>query len=299
MDIFNVLKKYNLSIISINEIKKGYSSTKWKITDNNCNIYVAKMIDLIHRKNFPFALNVQDELKDETAEIIRSKDGNLCVFDEKGIFYITKFLVSKQHIYSSREFGNYLGHLHVNLEKIKLNNNVQFIENKNNYRKIEKLKLKTNGLIKEILEFKAEIIKNIETEKIDFSSLKYQVIHGDYYEDNLVFTTNGIKIIDFDQCCCFYREYEMLRGFFISIFKTENSSTKNFNELKKYVEGYKNQIKKIDSYNAYMIYLYVQANSLAGISDKKIDVNFAKKRYEVLQFLYRYQKEIIDIIAES
>lgn len=299
MKICNILKKYNLDITDIKQINRGYSAQKWILIDKNNNSYLIKKIDIKHKKNFPFALEIQEKLIDESTEIIKTIDGKLCVFETKNIFYITKLLKCKRHIYTAYEIGQYLGCLHKKMEKIKYNDKIDYIMIENNLKKIRELIHNTNGIINEILIYKERISESIINDSIDYSRLTLQIIHGDYYKDNLIYTTNGIKIIDFDQCCFFYREYEMLRGFFISIFDESKTPLRNIKEFKKYICSYKKSIKKIDAENTYKLYVFIQTNSLAGIISKPIDFKFASKRYEILKFLLNNKNKIIQIISDN
>lgn len=294
-----VLKNYGISIDKIKEIKKGYSSKKWIISENK-NKYVVKVLSKEQYKNFPFALEIQNELMDYSSKILKTFDGKLCLSYGDSILYISEFLNSELHKFTSHELGLFLGCLHKKMSEIKYNRIVDYIEYNDNLSVINDLLCSNcSNEIKKTLELKKKILKSMKKEKIDFSKLNMQIIHGDYYDENILWVNGKCKIIDFDQCCVFYREYELLRGFFISIFDSNKKVSENIEELSHYISGYNEKIKYVDSINAYNLYLYIQANSLSGIKRNFQDLYFANKKYKILVFLLENKEEIIKIIGQK
>lgn len=299
MNVEYVLKTYNIKILRTKEVAKGYSSKKSIIFDDKNKGYLIKKLEKKLYNNFPFALEVQNKLKNETPKIVKTKNNKLFVSDSNCIFYITELFKTYKHDYTAYEIGEYLGYLHSIMEKIIFTDKVTFIKYENNLNIINNLlQKKQNERVIGILKYKKNILKKLRVDDIDFSKLKLQVIHGDFYIDNLIYTSSGLKIVDFDQCCTFYREYEMLRGFFISLYNSTKTKSENLGELINYIKGYKKNICNIDGINAYKLYLYIQANSLSGIIGKTNDMNFAEKKYNILTFLVENNKEIVEIINE-
>ena len=77
-----------------------------------------------------------------------------------------------------------------------------------------------------IIEGKLEKLKLFNCALLDgVYGLPQQVVHGDFYVGNVVFTGGATiaRLIDFDQSCVFYRCYEVLRGLMTSILHVPES----------------------------------------------------------------------------
>ena len=289
------MKNYKINVKNICEFKKGFSSKKWLIIDHAKNKYILKKIDYLKYNNILFALDIQNKINNIAPKIIETKNNCLFYIENENLFYLTEYLENDEYIIDAYKLGYFLGMLHIQLSKIKYDREINFIKCIDNSNKIENLFNNcTDKYIKKILQYKKKILSINELD-YDLSKLSLQIIHGDFYIDNIIFSNNEIKIVDFDQCCTFYSEYEVLRGFFISLYK-ESQQDENLNLLKKYITGYKCFVKHINGDNTYKLYLSILANSLSGICGKKIDLNFATKRYEILKFLVCNKKQIIDIL---
>ena len=57
-------------------------------------------------------------------------------------------------------------------------------------------------------------MNKLPIDTIDKANLKLskQIVHGDFYLDNIIITGNTLKITDLDQVCIFYKMYEVIRG---------------------------------------------------------------------------------------
>lgn len=292
------MKKYKINVLEIKQFRKGYSAKKWIVIDEDGNKYILKMLDHKYIKNFPFALEIQSKINDLTPKVIRDSLNNLCIINENSIFYLTEFIDEQKHMYSACEIGYILGVLHNYLSNIHSDEKIEFIQYVDNKDKIELLLNNcTDKALKKILKYKKKVLNDFDWD-IDLSKLNYQIIHGDFYIDNLIFCKNKTKVIDFDQCCMFYREYELLRGFFVSLFSATHSVKHTLDLFKDYIHSYKEINNQVDAINTYKLYLYVLANSLSGMEVPKLDISFAEKRYEILKFLIKNKDDILRILEE-
>ena len=254
------------------------------------------MLNIKHNTNFPFALETQNKINKLTPKIIRDCCGDLCYVNNEDIIYLTEFISNNKHSYTASEIGKILGNLHKSLFELEFDRRIDFIQYVDNTARIELLIQKTkNKLLKEILQYKQNVLNNFNFD-IDFSKLNYQIIHGDFYKENLIYYKGMTKIIDFDQCCTFYREYEILRGFFMSLYSSTYCDKKNLSLFKDYIYSYKKINSKIDAINTYKLYMYILANSISGMGFPRLDIPFAKKRYEILKFLINNKNNLLEIL---
>ena len=66
--------------------------------------------------------------------------------------------------------------------------------------------------------------------------MRYSIIHGDFYPDNILVSNNEYVIIDYDQCGYFYQSYEFFRG--MMKFCYCDNPNKTFEKIKKFTKGY-------------------------------------------------------------
>jgi len=307
--IDDVLINYNLDILKIESLDKGYASSKWIIYTKDGNMYVLKQVNKQSIQRVDFILNVESSLGDFCPEIILTKEDMLYYVKDNDIYYICEYIDFVDYVLDEdrlEKIGYLLADLHKNLKTIKLDKNV-FLKNENNYDDLlEYLKYyKDNELLEyvQIIEYKLNILNELKMENIDFNNLDEQIIHGDFYQDNVLCVGNQYKVIDFDQCCHFYREYEIMRAMFMLCVNTKNSIADILENMRNFVKGYldNNYIKSpIDAYN---LYLYVQANSLSSIRPgdnlNQLKHNFALKRFEILKILYENKNKIIEILGDK
>ena len=304
-----ILNNYNLKIKEIKEFSKGYASKKWNIIDKFGNSYILKRIDKQDKDRINFILKVQSKLNDYSAPIERTLDNKLFIEIDNSIYYINKFLKSKDLTITESTIslcGEFLGKLHSEMQKINIEYS-EFLKIEDN---IEILKKYYEEHLKEghddytsIIEYKLNILSNINVKNNSFDKLEKQIIHGDFYLDNILNTEEGYKIIDFDQSCYFYKEYEILRAMFMLCLGDEKNINNIINKMNLFIEGYKKYNTLEYPTLAYELYLYIQANSLSSINPKDYNnpmkKEFAKKRYNILKFLFTYKERIIEVLKGS
>jgi len=300
-----ILDNYNLKIKNTIMLQKGYVSKKWIITDSNNKQYVLKEIVKQKKDRLDFILSVQSNLKKFVAPIIPTKENELFVTYNNKFYYLCEFI--KEIKYPVNEstienIGDFLASIH--LEMMKNNKYCEYLKIENNENLLQEYsmyyKKHNNYEYLNIINYKINILKKLKDKDINFDNLTKQIIHGDFYLDNILYNGNTFKIIDFDQCCNFYKEYEILRGMFMICNKNKLLKQEILYNMSKFINGYlrKNTIKS--SIDAYNLYLYVQANSLSSI--KPSDCNnpnkkqFALKRFETLKFLNENKADIIKIL---
>ena len=164
----------------------------------------------------------------------------------------------------------------------------------------ELIKKNTNDkLYTKMLMDKIELISNFQYSKLQEleKEKEQQIIHGDFYLDNLIINKNKIKAIDYEQTGLFYKEYEVIRALFMICYNPKFDDNKNLENMKKFIEGYKKFDKNIDLQFGIELFSYSSANSLYCYDDwnKSTDSikEYAKYRYEMLKWILINKKEIL------
>jgi len=305
-DVNVILKNYNIKDIKIEILNKGYASQKWKIYDEENNIYILKQINKQNLERLKFILNVQSELNKYSPKIISTKDDLLYCTSGNNIYYLYKYIDANSVDINNKtlnEIGEFLFILHEKMKKIEMKKNT-FLNVEDNIHVLnEYLKYYIENNKKDyidILKYKLSILEKLTITHINFNNLTEQIIHGDFYIDNILYNKE-YKIIDFDQCCHFYREYEVLRAMFMLSLTEDLNKKIILSNMKQFIRGYCNTSSLISPIDAYNLYLYVQANSLSSIkpiqSEDEQRKKFAKKRFKILKFLYENKKDIISILG--
>ena len=304
-EVNRILELYNLSAKECKKVSKGYSTKKWYIIDKNNNKYFLKEITKQTDERLNDILAIQSRLYPLTPKIIKSNFNDLYVkYDEKR-YYLTEYVENIEFdAYKDLEnIGKFLGVLHQKMSSIK-NIHTKYLKIEDNYEILNEYlkyhKEHNNLEYVKIIKYKLTILKELKISNINLDNLTKQIIHGDFYIDNILHSGSTYKIIDFDQCCEFYKEYELLRG----IFMICNSGRKFTKAEKKYIIQFVNGYYKVDkvksSEDAYNFYLYIQANSLSSIRPNdctNIDkIHFARKRHNILKSLIKNREDICKIL---
>lgn len=303
-EISNIMKFYNIELISYKSLPKGYASRKWIIVDKNKKKYLLKEIKNQSINRLNKVLHVQSKLEDFSPKIIETKNNKLYANYKHNCYYLSEFIESGRLdvISSVHDIGLFLATLHKKMFSIKdihttflkVENNLNIL---NEY--LEYHKLHNHADYVEIIKYKLSILNKLRITDINFNNLTKQIIHGDFYGDNLLYSDFPYKIVDFDQCCEFYKEYEVLRGMFM-LCSDSLSNKEVLYQAKKFIDGYY-RLEKIKSpKDAYNLYLYIQANSLSSIKPndygKKEKMSFAIKRFKILKSLVENKENIIKIL---
>ena len=134
------------------------------------------------------------------------------------------------------------------------------------------------------------------------NSLDKQIIHGDFYIDNIIFKNDQIYILDFDQTGIFYKLYELFRGMFFVCYDESKEENENIEKIKYFIKGYKteNNIKNFDV--AYEFYIYMLSNSLTCLDIKSSKNNncrdFAIYRYNMLKWIISIKEVLIEFVNQ-
>lgn len=301
----SVLKFYDIVVSDVTVLSKGYASRKWIIVDRDKKKYILKEIVKQSSDRLDFILLVQNQLDKLSAKIIKTKDNSLFVNVDKKFYYLCEYLDNEdinieKEIY---DIGFFLASLHnkmlsinnIHSDFLKVEDNVSILKEYLKYHQQH-----NNLEYVEYIEYKLSILEEIKITDINFNHLTKQIIHGDFYADNIIKTNNIYKIVDFDQCCEFYKEYEILRGMFM-ICNNDGQITDYKRKLMiQFINGYCSIEKLGNVEDAYNFYLYIQANSLSSLKpedfSKKEKRKFAKKRINILNSLVENKKEILEIL---
>ncbi len=304
--LLKIINKYKLNALKVESIEKGFTSKKWLIQTDTGKAYVLKEIDNQPVSRMNFILSVQSQLKSIAPQILLSENKKLYVKNQNKYYYIAEFIDGETDVITSESLVNigiFMGKLHKMLFSVKTKEKSDFLKVPDNENKIKNhIRKVENQEIKNILLNKLKIIEKIQSETRDLEQrLQHQIIHGDFYCDNLISTTEGLKIIDFDQTCYFYKEYELLRGAFMLVYSSNKTVEKIISDLKLFFRGYSKTNYILSSQSTYHFYLKVQANDLAGLGlekSSKLDMNFAIKRNNMLLFLFQHKNKIIEALQE-
>ena len=299
-----ILKNYELDIIKIVELNKGYSANKW-IIETKTKKYILKE-ENISELRMKYILYIIENIKDITASVIKTKNTCNYVSYNNKLYYLMDYIDSQDidKIFSNKKYYNlgiFLGKLHNKLSTL---NKYQdsYLDFNDNYNVLNKyLKdAEENNYIEyiEILKYKISILNELDISKIDLTKLSSQIVHGDFYIDNVLYD-DRFKVIDFDQSCNFYKEYEVLRAMFLICLSNDYKSS--LTNMKEFMHGYL-QFNVINSpEDSYNLYLYVQANSLSSLKKERYKNDekrkFALKRYNILKFLVQEKENIIKILS--
>lgn len=314
----NIIKKYIDDEYLINEINRGYSHKKWIIQSNNTIIFLKSFNDISDNR-IKFINYIQEQLKSYTPKVIKNKNHQTYTKQDNITYVAYEFLRGNLFKKSEMSYdilekiGSFLGKIHKDLSQVKLPryfteiNSLQIKDD--NINKIKNLinhfdNCDDNDYYK-ILKYKVKILNKIPINNIIKAkqNLTQQLVHGDFYLDNIIIENNIIKITDLDQVCVFYKMYEVIRGMMMIAFDENLNDFDNIDRIKTFISGYQKE-NNIEDLNASIdLYLYTLANSLycLQINDWK-DENkkkFANTRYNMLKWLYNNKTILIKNIERE
>lgn len=305
MIVDSVLNFYDIDVFNIDILSKGYASKKWIINNGDEKKYILKEIVKQSFDRLSFILLIQNQLDNLSAKIIKTKYNDLFVEFDNKFYYLCEYLDNEEIIIDKDIYniGCFLAKLHqkmllinnIHSDFLKIEDNISILEEYLEYHQQH-----NNLEYVKYIEYKLLILKKLKLININFNHLTKQIIHGDFYIDNIIKTNNLYKIVDFDQCCDFYKEYEILRGMFMICNGDGQITDYKKNLMIQFINGYCT-IGKIEyPEDAYNFYLYIQANSLSSIKPEDFNIKekrkFAKKRFNILNSLVENKKEILEIL---
>lgn len=290
---FDILEKYSIKESKINKVNQGYINDVWDVTTLE-NRYILKRFNKVNKEKLNYLLSIEDSLLNLCPNIIKNNFGELSTeLDNTELYVLYEFVVGR-HLNRSdvtpelaKDIGGYLGKLHKELFNIGQHMEKNYLSSLHiSAPKISEI----TGLLKEnrnekkyakLLNNKLKILREIDYNEINsfMSQLPLQIVHGDFYLDNLIYTNNNEwKIIDFEQSGMFYKEYEIARALFMICYNSDDTRQYNFEKVSKFLDGYKENNDISDLRNVIKLFLYSLANSLYCFKDWK-NLSLEKKEY--------------------
>lgn len=290
---FDILEKYSIKESKINKVNQGYINDVWDVTTLE-NRYILKRFNKVNKEKLNYLLSIEDSLLNLCPNIIKNNFGELSTeLDNTELYVLYEFVVGR-HLNRSdvtpelaKDIGGYLGKLHKELFNIGQHMEKNYLSSLHiSAPKISEI----TGLLKEnrneknyakLLNNKLKILREIDYNEINsfMSQLSLQIVHGDFYLDNLIYTKNNEwKIIDFEQSGLFYKEYEIARALFMICYNSDDTRQYNFEKVSKFLDGYKENNDISDLRNVIKLFLYSLANSLYCFKDWE-NLSLEKKEY--------------------
>lgn len=315
----NILKEFNIQYIDIKRLNKGYVSRKWLIKDIYNNIFILKESCITNSERLNYICYIQEQLNSISPKIYSSHDKKHITINNK--FYILYEYIEGKQLKTAQinkkigfEIGQFMGKLHNLMNNIKENG----LADKKNTIGLNLCKpniVKMNHLInyyknhdtfyERILLYKLKFVKKMDYSKLMSkveNLLDKQIIHGDFYIDNIIFKNDQIYILDFDQAGIFYKLYELFRGMFFVCYDESKEENENIEKIKYFIKGYKteNNIENFDV--AYEFYIYMLSNSLTCLDIKSSKNNncrdFAIYRYNMLKWIISIKEVLIEFVNQ-
>lgn len=290
---FDILKKYSLGESKVNKANQGYINDVWDITTLESR-FILKRFNKVDKEKLNYLLSIEDSLLNLCPSIIKNNSGELCTELDNAELYVLYEFVEGRHLNRNdvtpeiaKKIGNYLGKFHKELFNIG-----QYME-KNYLSSLHISAPKTSeitALLEEnrseksytkLLNNKLIVLSEIDYDEINsfMSQLPLQIVHGDFYLDNLIYTKNNEwKIIDFEQSGLFYKEYEIARALFMICYNSDDTRQYNFEKISNFLDGYKESNDFMDLRGVIKLFLYSLANSLYCFKDWK-NLSLEKREY--------------------
>lgn len=290
---FDILEKYGLGESKVNKVNKGHINDIWDITALESR-FILKRFNKVDKEKLKYLLSIENSLLNLCPSIIKNNSGELCTeLDNAEVYVLYEYVVGR-HLNRNdvtpeiaKKIGNYLGKLHKELFNIgryidknylsslhisapKINEITELLEENRNEKSYTKL-----------LKNKLKILGELDYNEINsfMSQLPLQIVHGDFYLDNLIYTKNNEwKIIDFEQAGLFYKEYEIARALFMICYNSDDTGQYNFEKVSKFLDGYKESNDFSDLRKVIKLFLYSLANSLYCFKDWE-NLSLEKREY--------------------
>lgn len=306
-------KKYCIRVDNIKKIDKGYDCNKWVVSSKNSQFFL-KQMNINSLDRLKFINYVQNNISscEIAPKIILTTNGK-SYFKYMNKYYILYEFISgncpiKKDLTDNDQYelGLLLGKIHKCLNNAKFKMPKEFDGNSLNFSEpnFKKIKILINTYnnknpeISAILSNKLNFLQKVDYVEIYNLFKKYnnKIVHGDFYLDNII-KNDKFVCIDFDQSCFFPLQYEIYRAISMICFDKEYSNEKIFNNIKYFLKGYKMScyLEKRDLILCLRLFIYISMNSIYCFDDIK-NINYAKYKYEMTEWMINNQKKIIDII---
>ena len=308
-EIQDILNQYNIKKFKLEKIKKGHTQNEIYeiLNEEKSKKYILKCYFNMSCERLNYLNNLQKKLEVGPRIINTLNEENYLIKENKKyILYdfiegrqLNKNEINKDY---AGKMGMFIGKLHNDMEKIKLQSNQNALLNieSPNIEKMNQLLITTQSEeLRTLLIEKIEILKKINFNQIYnyMNKNNRELVHGDIYLDNLLFTNDFIRIIDFDQAGLFYQEYEMARAMFMICFNEKDTTEKNLEKMQEFLRKYCIEKPSISITNAINLYVYSNANSLYCYSDWDIESQEMKKhatfKNKLLKWIIQNNSKII------
>lgn len=309
-----IIKCYISDKYTIKKVNKGYACEKWIVNSSN-NIFL-KEIKNISDNRLMFINFVQDSLKEYSPNIIKTKTGDLYI-KTKDSFYVAYEFVDGSSVTKNEleiddcfNIGRFLGKIHKNMKSLTIPNEFTectCLKINDNFSKIPDLLSAYNEQdeFKKILKYKMHILTKIKKKDIMdiLRILSKQLVHGDFYLDNIIKTDSKYIISDFDQVGIFYKMYEVMRAIMMIVYDNSNTNEQNIERIVKFLEGYKMEDTIENMKSSIDLYIYTLANSLYCLKPEDYYIqnkkDFACERCEMLTWIFQNKQKILSEIKRS
>jgi len=301
----------------------GFCTQKYLITTKSRKLLLRELAPAITCERAEFLALSQDwqSRRGHAPRLIRTRHGGF-VHNCGSVFYLlSEFLPGICHPVtgfpsaSDHTFGAFLGELHVRYGSMPTcaTGAIHLRIPEEPLRKLVRLRMLHDEVARDevvisILDDKIRWLQALEHTDLErLTCLPRQVIHGDYYAENVVFSATGriIGAIDFDQSCLFYRCYEVLRGIMRMLLYSDE--VKRILRLRDYLRGYKKTGSLSGEEVTYMLELYhfILLADVLGLEPRKnrgsdsVSLrDFVVYRWRLLRWIQAYYSVIQSTIYE-
>ncbi|MBI4656531.1 MAG: phosphotransferase [Elusimicrobia bacterium] len=322
----DVLKKFlgAKPVSNIKRITNGFTNMNWYVGARGKIFVLKKFNDTFSEERIKFITTCQNYLaktKKFAPQIYPSIDGKLYLRSHGSYYMLSEYiqgyslLPSQLPPYSYAYLGAFLGGIHKELECFKEYPGERYFLKypKNALERIESLlkyhkKNIRSPFYYDSLKLKYKLLSLFDENLIKrFSNLPKQIIHGDFYLGNLIFSEyrETPVLIDFDQASLFPRIYEFMRA---AIFLMDwQQNWINFKEkTKKFLRAYlsKNKLGLEETILGVDFYYWIllsdifcfSVNSTTGQGDL---MPFARYRIKIIKSLSKKRDSLKEVLAQA
>lgn len=307
-------ESYGLTIDSIHKFNRGFTSNNWILTDKYGVIYFMKEMPFTDMRRVEFINKIQFYLymKGLSSQIILTTDNKDYIIINNSIYVLYEYLKGDNpevvlKIEKSRFWGCYLGQVHSLLEQHVIESEVAdtfFIsEPQTDYLNNLLKDILLNKLKREVANYKYERLKNHEYRLPITTQWRRRIIHGDFYQGNIIQSDIGTFLIDFDKSGYFYQEYELMRGaILMNKFRYDDSDTEDIIlHLLEFISGYLEYGHLLCDFSDLIdLYDYMLLNDLylLKLDKRENNVAFMERRYKISKWLYKNKENLKRILEE-
>ena len=258
----------------IARISKGHVNQIWLI-ESNKNKYVLKTLNKdLSFGRVRFITESQEYLFqsiNSSPRIYKNKKGELFHHDANGYYIVSLYIGGETNsVYDLGDqayyaIGAFLGRVHASYQNFVLYSGCsrKMSLRRSPQSRIKDLieyheKIGQDEFCLDVLRYKYKELERFPEDYIErFFHLPKQVIHGDFYIDNLLFDENKeiVALVDYDQSCRFFKVYELMRAMVFTIY-TEGTISKLEDKISRFLSGYLDSVNLSYSEINHMVDLY-------------------------------------------